>query len=246
MQRRLRGVWLGRRRYAPVYALLGRLLQARRAGQIGDTVLCLEHEPVITLGRGARPSHLLTSERELGRLGIDLVSTDRGGDVTLHAPGQLIIYPIIDLYPDRCDVRRWVTDLALAMRRTVADYGVEAGLVPGLVGLWVDRKDPGTWPGAEHAAELAKIGAIGVKISRWVTLHGCALNLSTDLGLFQLIVPCGIRDHGVTSVAELVGIQPDPIQAAQVACEALGELLGAKTSCLEERAEGELEAVVER
>jgi lipoyl(octanoyl) transferase len=229
-----------------VHALLGQLWQARRAGKIGDTVLCLEHEPVITLGRGTRPGHLLASRPELGRLGVDLVDTDRGGDITLHAPGQLIVYPIVDLAPDRCDVRRWVTDLALSMQRTVRRYGIDAGLVPGLVGLWVDRKSPGFWPDAEHAAELAKIGAIGVKISRWITLHGCALNLSTDLSLFRLIVPCGIREHGVTSVAELVGTEPDPRQAARVACEGLGERLGAETSPLEEQAQGALEALLVR
>jgi lipoyl(octanoyl) transferase len=214
--------------------------RARAAHAVGDTVLLVEHDPVITLGRGARPGHLRASPDELGRRGIDLFTTDRGGDITLHAPGQLVVYPIVDLAPDRRDVRRWVGDLAEVMRRVARSWGVDSGTVPGLVGLWADRRAPGAWTGASGAGELAKLGAIGVRISRWITLHGCALNLSPDLDLYRYIVPCGIREHGVTSVADLSGRTPDTRQAAESALGALGDLLDAVVAPLDDAADREL------
>jgi lipoyl(octanoyl) transferase len=217
---------------------------ARRAQAVGDTVLFVEHEPVITLGRAARPSHLLVGPAELSRGGVDLHPTDRGGDITLHAPGQLVVYPVVDLAPDRCDVRRWVGALAELMRRVVRSYGVESGTVPGLVGLWADRRAPGAWTDAPSAGEIAKLGAIGVRISRWVTLHGCALNLSPDLDLYRFIVPCGIREHGVTSVAELTGQAPDIEQAAEHALRELGELLDAVVTPLKEVTDTALEPLL--
>jgi lipoyl(octanoyl) transferase len=237
----LRGYWLGRRRYAPVRELMRKWHLARSTHEVGDLVFLVEHEPVITLGRGTRPGHLLASPDELGRRGIDLFTTDRGGDITLHAPGQLVIYPIVDLAPDRRDVRRWVGDLAEVMRRVALGFGVDSGTVPGLVGLWADRRAPGAWTGAPGAGELAKLGAIGVRISRWITLHGCALNLSPDLGLYRFIVPCGIGEHGVTSVAELSGRVPDMRQAAETALGALGDLLDAAVAPLGDVADRELE-----
>src|SRR5690606_20237956 len=152
------------------------------------------HAPVVTLGRGAKPEHLLAPAPALAERGIEVVSTDRGGDVTLHAPGQLVCYPIVRLPEGQRDVRRYVRGLAAVMNAVIAAHGIEGGLLDAFVGLWVDRASPGAWPGAEHAAEPAKIGAIGVKLSRWVTLHGFALNLSVDLSLFDWIVPCGIRE----------------------------------------------------
>ncbi len=212
----------------------------RSVDEVGDTVLLLEHEPVITLGRGTRPGHLLASPDDLARLGIELFTTDRGGDITLHTPGQLVVYPIVDLSPDRRDVRRWVGDLVEVMRRVAHGYGVDSGTVPGLVGLWADRRAPGDWAGASQAGDLAKLGAIGVRISRWVTLHGCALNLSPDFDLYRFIVPCGIREHGVTSIAELSGRIPDMRQAAQTALGALGDLLGSVVAPLVDIADDEL------
>lgn len=197
---------------------------------MGDTVLLLEHEPVVTLGRGADDQHVLAPADALSRAGIDLVATGRGGDVTLHAPGQLVAYPIVDLSPDRQDVRRWVRDLTETMRLTAARHGIDSGPVDGLIGLWVDAAEPGRFAAGAPARELAKLGAIGVRISRWVTLHGFALNLTTDLSLYSWIVPCGIRDHGVTSVERLVGRAPDVHAEARAALEALGAVVGAETS----------------
>lgn len=234
MSRRLTGVWLGRRRYEPVHALQREFSEARADGRAGDTVLLLEHEPVITLGRGAHPENVLLSAEELARRGIDLVATGRGGDVTLHAPGQLVCYPIVDLSPDRRDVRRYVRDLTETMRLLALDFGVGAGPVPALIGLWVDLESKGCWPGAGQARWLAKLGAVGVRLSRWITMHGFALNLTVDLSLFGLIVPCGITQHGVTSIEALTGAQPTTRAAAERALEHLARALGAEVGSLED------------
>ena len=240
MPRQLHGIWLGRRRYAPVHALQERLFEARREGTIGDTVLFLEHEPVVTFGRGAKEGHLLGGEAALQRAGIDLYRTGRGGDVTLHAPGQLVAYPILDLSPERRDVRRYVKDLAETMRRVLSAHGTQAGLIDEYVGLWVDGESPGTWPGQAAARAPLKIGAIGVRISRWITMHGFALNLANDLALYRHIVPCGISEHGVTSLAALTGEAPAVREAAESALAALGDVLGAATGRLSDAASGAL------
>lgn len=226
-------LWLGRRRYAEVHALQEGLHRARREGRCGDTVLFVEHEPVITFGRGAKSEHLLLDDSSRQRLGIDLEHTGRGGDVTVHAPGQLVCYPVIDLSPERRDVRRYVRDLSEIMRRVAAEYGVAAGTIDEYVGLWVDAESPAYWPGAELALEPVKIGAIGVKISRWVTMHGFALNLHPDLSLFSAIVPCGIREHGVSSVEKLTGAAPSVREAAERANFHLAAVLDASVSKLQ-------------
>ncbi len=155
-----------------------------------DTLLLLEHDPVFTLGRNAKPENMLFTADALRARGFEVFETGRGGDVTYHGPGQVVGYPILDLGPDRRDVHRYVRDLEEVMIRTCADYALAAGRVAGLTGVWVGD---------------AKIGAIGVRIARWVTSHGFALNVATDLAPFDLIVPCGIRGRGVTSLTGLLG-----------------------------------------
>jgi lipoyl(octanoyl) transferase len=187
---------LGRIGYDEGVALQAALVDERRAGLIGDTLLLVEHPPVITLGVRTRTgaSHIVASASELERRGVLVRETGRGGDVTYHGPGQLVGYPIFDLRPDRRDVHQYVRDLEEAIIRAVATFGVQAGRLPGLTGVWT-----GPTGGEE------KLAAIGVRISRWITSHGFALNVTTDLSDFALIVPCGIADHGVTSLERLLG-----------------------------------------
>lgn len=183
---------LGTVPYGDALALQRSLVEERKADHIPDTLLLLEHPPVITLGvrgDGGR-AHIVAAPSRLAELGIDVFETGRGGDVTYHGPGQMVGYPIIDLKPDRCDVHRYVRDVEEVMIRVCAEWGVAAGRIKGLTGAWV---------GAEKVG-AAKIAAIGVRISRWVTSHGFALNVSTTLDHFALIVPCGISDRGVTSL----------------------------------------------
>jgi lipoyl(octanoyl) transferase len=198
--------WLGRVRYAEAHALQERLFAARQRGEIGDTLLLLEHDPVVTLGRAAHEANVLLSRERLAEIGVDVQETARGGDVTYHGPGQLVAYPIFYLAPDRQDVRRYVRDLSRVMIALARSYGVGAGFIEGdakLVGVWVDEANPRSWSGPDGSARLAKLGAIGVRLSRWVTMHGFAFNVSTDLSGFHLIVPCGLAAHGVTSLAAL-------------------------------------------
>lgn len=186
MTRSLTAYRLGEVGYAEAHALQERLLEARKQEAIGDTVLLLSHPMVITLGRAAKTAHILLSEEALRARGYEVFPTGRGGDVTFHGPGQLVAYPIVDLKPDRVDVRRYVHDLEETMIRVCAHYGLAAGRVAGLNGAWIGN---------------LKVGAVGVRISRWVTMHGFALNVATDLSLFSAIVPCGIQGRGVTSLA---------------------------------------------
>jgi lipoyl(octanoyl) transferase len=240
--RELRALWLGRAAYEPVHALQHELQEARKAGRVGDTVLFVEHEPTITLGRGATPDHLLTSEAALSEAGIALVSTGRGGDMTLHAPGQLVCYPILDLHPDRMDVRRYVKDLNRIMMALAQSYGIHSGVIEKYIGLWADQANPSAWPGVEAARTPVKIGAIGVRISRWVTMHGFAFNLSTDLALFRLIVPCGISEFGVGSVASLTGSAPSVQSAAERSLPILADVFDYRVPELESQGVAALSA----
>lgn len=228
MMRTLAGYYLGRRDYRSCLALQESLHAARAAGGCGDTVLMVEHPAVITLGRGAHSEHLLASAERLGELGVEVVATGRGGDITLHAPGQLVCYPIVDLAPERKDVRRYVRDLTQVMALVARQQGIDSGRIDEHVGLWANRDSPGQFRGAESPDDLVKLGAVGVRISRWVTMHGFALNLSTDMRLYSLIVPCGIHEYGVASLAELLeGPAPSVEQAAVQAFAALTNVLGA-------------------
>jgi lipoyl(octanoyl) transferase len=242
-RRSLHGFWLGRRGYAPVHQLQAELVAARQRDEAPDVVLLLEHEPVITLGRGAHDDNVLVPRELLALRGVEVAEAGRGGDVTLHAPGQLVCYPIVRLSPDRQDVRRYVNDLAEVMRGIVSDAGVTSGTAEGLIGLWVDEQNPARWEGPERAAQMAKIGAIGVRISRWVTMHGFAFNLTTDLGLFSAIVPCGIREHGVTSVAALTGQRPSVGEVASPVAQILAEVLGREIAGVEDLSVTEIEGV---
>jgi lipoyl(octanoyl) transferase len=187
---------LGLLPYADALALQQALVEDRKADKITDVLLLVEHPAVLTLGvrgDGGR-SHILAPAAELSDRGISVFETGRGGDVTYHGPGQLVGYPIVSLKPDRCDVHRYVRDLETVLIRVAADYGIEAGRIEGLTGVWVGDE---------------KVAAIGVRIARWVTSHGFALNVNTDLDAFGLIVPCGIADRGVTSFKRLLGRHVD-------------------------------------
>jgi len=186
---------LGRVPYARGLELQERLVADRQAGRIPDQLLLLEHDPVFTLGRNARAANVLLPAEALRERGFEVFETGRGGDVTYHGPGQVVGYPIVDLAPDRRDVHRYVRDLEEVMIRTCADYGLEASRLEGLTGTWLGDE---------------KIGAIGVRIARWVTSHGFAFNVGTDLSAFDLIVPCGIRERGVTSLERRLG-HPVPL-----------------------------------
>src|SRR6266581_3045624 len=187
---------LGAVPYLEALALQRALVEDRRAGRTGDVLLLVEHPHVLTLGvrgDGGR-SHILASAETLALRGIEVHETGRGGDITYHGPGQIVGYPIVDLQPDRCDVHRYVRDLETVLIHTAADYGIAAGRVEGLTGVWVGNE---------------KLAAIGVRIARWVTSHGFALNVTTDLAYFDVIVPCGIADRGVTSLSKLLGREID-------------------------------------
>ena len=200
---------LGTIDYATGLRLQQRLVELRKAGQIGDVLLLLEHTPVITLGRNAKPSNLIASPEQLAQRGVELFECDRGGDVTFHGPGQLVGYPIFHLhnFPSDDSKRKtlgvvdYVRRLEEVMIRTCADFGIATERIPGLTGA-------GTLPPARVAAgdspaqPAAKIAALGVHISRGVTSHGFALNVDTDLDYFNLIIPCGITSKPVTSMAK--------------------------------------------
>lgn len=193
---------LGRVPYGEALELQRDLVEQRRAGCIPDTLVLLEHPHVLTVGvrnGGGRGNILATPER-LASLGVDVFETGRGGDVTYHGPGQIVGYPILDLRPDRQDVHRYVRDLEDVLMLACSDFGISAQRVPGLTGAWVHHSTRG----------VEKIAAIGVRISRWITSHGFALNVNADLDFFRLIIPCGISDRGVTSLQRLVGAPVAP------------------------------------
>ena len=189
--RSLRVQKLGRVEYEDGLALMKLATARLRPPEPPDTdyLFLLEHPPVLTLGRGADGSNVVASPEWLASRGFEVHETDRGGDVTYHGPGQIVAYPVVDL-SGRPDVRRFVADLEEAMIRTCADWGVAAGRHPEHRGAWVGTR---------------KVGAVGVHLSRWITSHGFAFNVATDLSAFDLIVPCGIRGRGVTSLERLLG-----------------------------------------
>ncbi|RLE28963.1 hypothetical protein DRJ54_05550 [Candidatus Acetothermia bacterium] len=194
-------VALGRAPYRPVWELQRRLAALRRQGHIPDLLLSLEHEPVITVGRQGGAGHVLAPQEVLDRLKVEVVEVERGGDVTYHGPGQLILYPILDLRDHGRDLRRYVASLEEVMIRTAARFGVEAHRRPGF---------PGIWQG------LKKLGSVGVHVRGWVTMHGLALNVDLQPNLFSLIVPCGLHGVEAVSLAQLAG-RPIPMEEARAA-----------------------------
>jgi lipoyl(octanoyl) transferase len=215
--RPLRAAWLGRIPYAPAFDLQRALADRRAAGEIDDTLLLLEHDAVYTLGRRATEGEVLLDAEALAARGIAVERTDRGGRVTYHGPGQLVGYPIVHLGMN-ADLVGYVRTLERALIATVAEYGIEAGTIEGLTGVWVAD---------------AKIAAIGVHVSRGVTTHGFALNVTADLDAFNGIIPCGIVDRGVTSIEALTGLHPGVEEVAARGATHLAELLDADVSWIQ-------------
>jgi lipoyl(octanoyl) transferase len=205
-----REAWLltpGRVPYLSAYRAMHELAARRAAGDVPDLLILLEHPPVFTAGRRTDPAHLLMAGQDIERLGAELHEVDRGGSVTFHGPGQLVGYPIVDLGPAP-DVVRYLRDVEEAIIRAAADLGVELGR----------NRDTGVWAGDR------KVCAIGVRVSRGVTLHGFALNCDTDLSWYGAIVPCGLEDRGVTSLTDLAGREITEEQALPVVAERFAEV----------------------
>jgi lipoyl(octanoyl) transferase len=201
--------------YAEAYALQKRIVSARKAGATGDVLLLCQHPHVVTLGRNGKRENLLASEQVLRQKGVEFHATDRGGDITYHGPGQIVGYPILNLGEIRRDVVWYVRILEEAMIRATAEFGVTAERVAGKTGIWVRAGDT-----------EEKLAAIGVHISRWVTSHGFAYNVSTDLRNFDLIVPCGIADRKATSLEKLLGRSVEEKEVEPRIAKHLGALLG--------------------
>ncbi len=176
-----------------------RLVELRHESKIPDCLVLTEHEPVITMGRAYRGENLVSSQEELEQKGVQLFEIERGGDITFHGPGQLVAYPIIDLNNRARDLHRYLRDLETVVIATLSDFDIEAGVKPGLTGVWV----------SDH-----KLAAIGVAVSRWITYHGLALNVNTDLEYFKLINPCGITQFPVGSMSSITG---QPVDFSRVA-----------------------------
>lgn len=235
MLRVINVLYLGRVDYSTGVELQQTLVHLVKEGRVGNTLLLLEHPPVITLGRNAGTANVVASREFLAGKGIEVVETNRGGDVTFHGPGQLVGYPIFDLraFTPRLGAVDFVRKVEEALIRTCGDLGVSTGRIPGMTGVWT--QDVGS------SAHPAKIAAIGVHISRGVTSHGFALNLSTDLGYFKLIIPCGIADKPVTSLAKEIEQTfpggekkvPGLEQAAEIASRNFGRVFEAQTLWLE-------------
>ena len=196
----------GRLPYGEALALQKETVRRRVAKEIPDTLILVEHPPVITLGKMSKREHLIGS-----RADVEVVETPRGGDVTYHGPGQIVGYPILDLTALNTDLKKYLFKLEEVMIRAVARYGVTAGRQEGMTGAWVGDR---------------KIGAIGVRVERWVTSHGFALNANTDLGGFDLIIPCGLHGKGVTSIAREIGRDVDLDDLRRSVAEIFGEVIG--------------------
>jgi len=213
-------VWLvnlGTVPYADALALQHRVVEARKRGALNDTLLLLEHPPVFTLGRNAKDSNVIASQEFLKQVGIDVFRVERGGDVTYHGPGQLVGYPILDLHNFRLDVGWFVRSMEEMLIRTLGDFGIHGKRIEKLVGVWLDT------PTGE-----AKLVQIGARIEQWITYHGFALNVDPNMAHFDLIVPCGISDKAVTSMARVLNRPIDMQAVRQCVAEKFGEVFGAE------------------
>jgi lipoyl(octanoyl) transferase len=211
---------LGNISYERAWDLQKRIVAARKLALIPDVLLLCEHPHVITMGRNGRAEHLLASEAMLRSRGVEFQATNRGGDITYHGPGQIVAYPILNLAEIRRDVGWYVRQLEEAMIRTTAEYGITAERREGRTGIWVNVTD------SDGVATEEKLGAIGVHISRWVTSHGLAYNVATDLSYFDLIVPCGIAGKRATSLTRLLNREVQMNAAAPKLAQHLGECFG--------------------
>jgi len=209
---------LGLVEYGAACKLQRRLVAARKAGAVPDVLLLCEHPHVITLGRNGKLGNLRASDQVLRQTGVSFFEADRGGDITYHGPGQLVGYPILNLAEIRRDVAWYMRSLEEAMIRATAEFGIASRRVAGRTGVWVDA------PAVQDAEE--KLAAIGVHLSRWVTSHGFAYNVSTDLRYFDLIVPCGIEDKRATSLEKILGRSVKMEEVSPRIAAHLGELLG--------------------
>jgi lipoyl(octanoyl) transferase len=208
--------------YAEAWELQKRLVASRKTGAIEDVLLLCEHPHVITLGRNGKRDHLLASQQVLRQKGVEFHSSDRGGDITYHGPGQLVGYPVLNLGAIRKDVVWYVRMLEETMIRATAEFGISAERVAGKTGIWVRGKND-----SNAASQIEeKLGAIGVHISRWVTSHGFAYNVSTDLRYFDLIVPCGITGRKATSLEKILGRAVTRKEAVQPVVRNFGEVFG--------------------
>ncbi|MBZ5515499.1 MAG: lipoyl(octanoyl) transferase LipB [Acidobacteriia bacterium] len=210
--------------YAEGLRLQAERTAQRKAGEIPDTLLLLEHAHVYTLGRNAKRENLLIDEERLAAMGAQLFETDRGGDITYHGPGQLVGYPIFDLTKHRRDIAWFMRSLEEVFIGVARGYGVTAGRVAGAPGVWVGND---------------KLVAMGVHISRWVTSHGFAFNVNTDLRYFDFIVPCGLRDKGVTSLAKLLGKPVEMNTVIDRVVEQFGQVFGSTMQVEESTVEGQ-------
>ena len=208
--------------YAEAWELQKRLVAARKAGAIADVLLLCEHPHVITLGRNGKREHLLASEQVLRQKGMEFHSSDRGGDITYHGPGQLVGYPILNLGAIRKDVVWYVRMLEELMIRVTAEFGITSERVAGKTGIWVRGTNNLNAPGVTEE----KLGAIGVHISRWITSHGFAYNVSTDLRYFDLIVPCGITGRKATSLEKILERAVTRMETVQPVLRNFGEVFG--------------------
>jgi lipoyl(octanoyl) transferase len=209
---------LGSTRYADAWDLQKKVFNARKEGIIPDILLFTEHHHVYTLGKGTDANHLLAGEDELRNKGIDVFEIDRGGDITYHGPGQLVGYPIIDLNDHYLDIHRYLRDIEEVLIQSLMEIGIDGSRSEGYTGVWT---------GAD------KIAAIGVKVSRWITMHGFALNVNTDLLLFDRIIPCGIFHKGITSIQQEMGMPADMEEIKKIIMKNFAEIFGLKSESID-------------